>query len=545
MIVEENRFWFWLSNLLAILAIHSSVMIPLNCAFVVGDISSWILYCFEILFRLDVSRQFIRVFIQMEPPDLLFFFIEYVFSPFFNHQEAKIHVFIWYSKYLPWFKIARALRVKDLFEKLENFRERFYTPISFLKLLFIQLYCVHLTACIFYHQAFDSLGLGEIKNSWLSSIPISDKNLTEMGIAQMYAVSLYCASVSLSTIGYGDIHPTNVKEMVVIIFLPFFSLFVWTYLGFSIGNLFSRRSRSAIVTEKMNQLDEYFRRNNISEELSREIRDYMVIKYNDEYENKAIQDIPAFMRIKCRDYQPAYSFHCCSPDFIKHLAVKFDQEFYASGSTVAEENSIMKELKIFGGTILEDHVRPTRIFGLESLLLNEALPNTFQACELSRVLSLRKRVYRDLGFLERLTGSDFGLRLEDDDIIKSSMLNNAIFSGNFAKVTSLVQSGVSVNCVDYNKRSPLTKCLLTDCSGATPLRDTIELLKYYFDRNKAGQTPLHIAASGGRFEAAKLLIAYGADHNLKDSSGRLPIEEAAQGQHEAILLMLSGLTEPN
>lgn len=86
--------------------------------------------------------------------------------------------------------------------------------------------------------------------------------------------------------------------MVVIIFLPVFSLFVWTYLGFSIGNLFSRRSRSAIVTEKMNQLDEYFRRNNISEELSREIRDYMVIKYNDEYENKAIQDIPAFMRIK-------------------------------------------------------------------------------------------------------------------------------------------------------------------------------------------------------------------------------------------------------
>lgn len=35
-------------------------------------------------------------------------------------------------------------------------------------------------------------------------------------------------------------------------------------------------------------------------------------------------------------------------------------------------------------------------------------------------------------------------------------------------------------------------------------------------RNKAGQTPLHIAASVGRYEAAKLLIAYGADHNLKD-----------------------------
>ncbi|CAN6903043.1 unnamed protein product [Brassica oleracea] len=337
----------------------------------------------------------------------------------------------------------------------------------------------------------------------------------------------------------------------------------------------------------------------------------MVIKYNDEYENKAIQDIPAFMRIK---------------------AVKFDQEFYASGSTVAEENSIMKELKILylgnlrqlqGGTILQDHVQPTRIFGLESLLLNEALPNTFQACELSRVMSLRKRVFleiletyahdativmnnvrmdRDLGFLERLTGSDFGLRLEEDDRIKSSLLNNAIFSGKFAKVTSLVQSGVSVNCVDYSKRSPLhvaasvgnfeiTKFLIEngadvnkkDSSGSTPLSEALRnehdrvfevllrqvaylgedangeylcqiilendvallrgVLKQNINpnsRNKAGQTPLHIAASVGRYEAAKLLIAYGADHNLKDSSGLLPIEEAAHGQHEAILLMLSG-----
>uniref|UniRef100_M4EUH9 SOSEKI DIX-like domain-containing protein n=1 Tax=Brassica campestris TaxID=3711 RepID=M4EUH9_BRACM len=59
---------------------------------------------------------------------------------------------------------------------------------------------VHLTACIFYHQLSDSHGLGKIKNSWLSNIPISDKNLTEMEIAQMYAVSLYYASVLLSTI---------------------------------------------------------------------------------------------------------------------------------------------------------------------------------------------------------------------------------------------------------------------------------------------------------------------------------------------------------
>ncbi|KAH0913587.1 hypothetical protein HID58_036908 [Brassica napus] len=63
---------------------------------------------------------------------------------------------------------------------------------------------VHLTACIFYHQASDFHRLGEIKNSWLSNIPISDKNLAEMEIAQMYTVSLYYASVLLSTIAEAE-----------------------------------------------------------------------------------------------------------------------------------------------------------------------------------------------------------------------------------------------------------------------------------------------------------------------------------------------------
>ncbi|KAG5387509.1 hypothetical protein IGI04_038979 [Brassica rapa subsp. trilocularis] len=71
---------------------------------------------------------------------------------------------------------------------------------------------VHLTACIFYHQLSDSHGLGKIKNSWLSNIPISDKNLTEMEIAQMYAVSLYYASVLLSTIAEVGISSFSAEE---------------------------------------------------------------------------------------------------------------------------------------------------------------------------------------------------------------------------------------------------------------------------------------------------------------------------------------------
>lgn len=136
--------------------------------------------------------------------------------------------------------------------------------------------------------------------------------------------------------------------MIVIIVLPIFSLFVWTYLGFSIANLFSRKSRTSIVKEKMAQLDEYFERENVGEELCREIREYMLIKYNQENENKAIEDVPAFLRIKV-----LFSSYNIMFSFLKPLSPNSLLDFIFSQIGDAFNVGIINQLPLFHGCSLD------------------------------------------------------------------------------------------------------------------------------------------------------------------------------------------------
>ncbi|CAE7211543.1 unnamed protein product, partial [Rhizoctonia solani] len=56
--------------------------------------------------------------------------------------------------------------------------------------------------------------------------------------------------------------------------------------------------------------------------------------------------------------------------------------------------------------------------------------------------------------------------------------------------------------------------------------------------NDKGLTPLHYAASKGRVDVGKLLIARGADINAKDRANQHPLHRAASAGHDAFLTIL-------
>lgn len=63
--------------------------------------------------------------------------------------------------------------------------------------------------------------------------------MTDEAILSKYLACLYWAAVSISTVGYGDILPTNPIEITVEIFLVFTGVAMYSYIVSKLSNLFS------------------------------------------------------------------------------------------------------------------------------------------------------------------------------------------------------------------------------------------------------------------------------------------------------------------
>lgn len=93
------------------------------------------------------------------------------------------------------------MRGKELLEKLEKVESFNYAFIMFIKIMAIQLYCIHTTGCMLHQLATDFEGLPQIYQTWMSDIQIGNQNLSGLGNVQKYIASTYFATVTLSTVG--------------------------------------------------------------------------------------------------------------------------------------------------------------------------------------------------------------------------------------------------------------------------------------------------------------------------------------------------------
>lgn len=70
--------------------------------------------------------------------------------------------------------------------------------------------------------------------SWINALGIDDES-----IATRYIAACYWAVVTISTVGYGDITPTNETEVIVTIFLVFIGVSVYSYIISRLTSIFA------------------------------------------------------------------------------------------------------------------------------------------------------------------------------------------------------------------------------------------------------------------------------------------------------------------
>ncbi|XP_026474592.1 ankyrin repeat domain-containing protein 54-like [Ctenocephalides felis] len=129
----------------------------------------------------------------------------------------------------------------------------------------------------------------------------------------------------------------------------------------------------------------------------------------------------------------------------------------------------------------------------------------------------------------------------DSKTLRARRLRNAVSLNNLDLVRRLLQTGVSANSSDSQRRSPLH---LASCKGYTQMVKL--LIEHGADANikdDLGNTPLHLAACTNNIEIITLLLDGGADVSSLDNCGRNPLQ-LAQSKLRLIIEMNKKRIEP-
>ncbi|KAK8928849.1 Potassium channel KOR1 [Platanthera zijinensis] len=461
-------------------------------------------------------------------------------------------------RYLLWIRLCRLRKVTGFFHKMEKDIRINYLFTRIVKLIVVELYCTHTAACIFYYLA-TTIPQSEEHYTWIGSLKLGEysfQNFREIDFWRRYLTSLYFAIVTMATVGYGDIHAVNIREMVFIMIFISFDMILGAYLIGNMTALIVKGSKTERFRDKMKDLIKYMNRNKLEKDIREQIKGHVRLQYESSYTEAAVlEDIPVSIRAKISEglYKPYVEniplFKGCSSEFIHQIVIRLQEEFFLPGELILEQGNAVNQLYFVchgvleGVGIGEDGTEETisqfernSSFGEIAILCNIPQPFTVRVCELCRLLRLDKQSFTnilEIYFVDArvvlsnlLEGGEYNSKikqLESDIILHigrqeaelSLKVNSAASHGDLNYLKSLIRAGADPKKTDYD-----------------------------------GRSPLHIAASKGYRDIALYLIQEDVDINAPDKYGNTPLLEAIKCKHDLMASILFnkgaklGLGEP-
>ena len=103
--------------------------------------------------------------------------------------------------------------------------------------------------------------------SWINSQGIDDET-----VGTRYIAACYWAVVTISTVGYGDITPTNVTEVLCTIFLVFIGVSVYSYIISRLTSIFAIVNNSKTEQESREKiLKNFINKSRLDEKISAKV----------------------------------------------------------------------------------------------------------------------------------------------------------------------------------------------------------------------------------------------------------------------------------
>ncbi|KAH9605268.1 hypothetical protein KSS87_020774 [Heliosperma pusillum] len=417
-------------------------------------------------------------------------------------------------------------------DRLEKDRKFSYFWIRCSKLVFVTLFAVHCAGCFYYYLA---AHYPDPAKTWIA-LQIVDFHGASLW--HLYVTTMYWSITTLSTTGYGDLHPVNIREMIFVLFYMLFNLGLTAYLIGNMTNLVVHgTSRTRNFRDTIQAASSFAQRNRLPVRLQDQMLAHLCLKYRADSEGLQQQEIlealPKAIKSSISQFlfyqllDKVYLFRGVSSDLLFQLVSEMKAEYYPPKEDVILQNEAPTDLYVLvHGAMIIKEVKSGDVCGEICVLCYRPQLFTVRTKRLCQLLRLNRIA------LLNLVQANVG----DGAIIMNNLLeylkgqDDPMMQGVLRDVEKMVGEGQT--------DLPLGLCFAAGRGDETLL---LQLLNRGSDPNELdtnGRTPLHIAAAHGNKDCASTLLSFGAEPNTKDYEGSVPLWDAIVGKHESLIKLL-------
>ncbi|KAI3869328.1 hypothetical protein MKW92_014758 [Papaver armeniacum] len=181
-------------------------------------------------------------------------------------------------------RLWRLRRVSSMFARLEKDRNFNYFWLRCAKLVCVTIFAVHCAACFYYTIAARHR---HPERTWLGA---SFGNFHEQSLGIQYVTSIYWSITTLTTVGYGDLHPVTTVEMVFDIFYMLFNLGLTSYLIGNMTNLVVHGTSRTRKFDAIQAASSFANRNHLPERLQDQMLSHLCLKFRTDSEGLQQQE---------------------------------------------------------------------------------------------------------------------------------------------------------------------------------------------------------------------------------------------------------------
>ncbi|KAI8473908.1 MAG: hypothetical protein J3K34DRAFT_391553 [Monoraphidium minutum] len=266
-------------------------------------------------------------------------------------------------------RLGRAYRLKQWASFLANNPSFSLAWVTVLRNSLVLFYITHIAACLLYFTARQNESLG--RPSWLLATAEWHAGIREGSATALerYCASLYLATVTFATVGYGDIHAFSVAEAGLIISYIYLNVYVGAYIIGTITLLVTRADgETGRYRSELAALDSYCTTHQIPQELQVAMQGHLRLHHSarEGSDDQVLAALPSSLRRRVLRHlylgllTDSWLLEGCRLKFLDALLGAAKVEHYMPKVEVVSEGDPVNELMVLvaGACLVETPAPP-------------------------------------------------------------------------------------------------------------------------------------------------------------------------------------------